>query len=46
MCVLQKIYPINRLRNIAINNVKTTHFIVFDMDMWPASLFPHVMNEV
>lgn len=39
MCVLQKVYPINRLRNIAISNVKTTHFIVFDMDMWPASLF-------
>lgn len=39
VCVPQKIYPINRLRNIAITNVKTSHFIVLDMDMWPASIF-------
>ena len=35
-CVTTNIYPINRLRNIAISNIQTTHFIVFDMDMWPA----------
>lgn len=29
-------FPINRLRNIAINLVKTTHFLVFDMDMFPS----------
>lgn len=35
-CVQTNIYPINRLRNIAISNILTTHFIVFDMDMWPS----------
>lgn len=35
-CVARPFYPINRLRNIAIRGVRTTHFIVFDMDMWPA----------
>ncbi len=27
-------YPINILRNIGIRNVRTSHFIVLDMDMW------------
>lgn len=31
----EPIYPINRLRNIAINSITTTHFLVVDMDMWP-----------
>ena len=35
-CIDEKIYPINRLRNIAIRNVVSSHFVVFDMDMWPA----------
>ena len=35
-CVQSSVYPINRLRNLAIGNVRTTHFVVFDMDMWPA----------
>ena len=35
-CVARPFYPINRLRNIAIRGVRTTHFIVFDRDMWPA----------
>ena len=35
-CTHRMIYPLNRLRNIAISNVQTTHFVVFDMDMWPA----------
>ena len=25
-------YPINKLRNIAIKSIKTTHFYVYDMD--------------
>ena len=29
-------YPYNRLRNIAISKVKTSHFLVMDMDMWPS----------
>ena len=36
-CVPSTIYPLNRLRNIAIQNSLTSHFVVFDMDMWPAS---------
>lgn len=36
-CVRATIYPLNRLRNIAIQNSLTSHFVVFDMDMWPAS---------
>lgn len=35
-CKPKTIYPINRLRNIAIQNSLTSHFVVFDMDMWPA----------
>lgn len=31
-------YPINRLRNIAINRTKTTHFFLADMDFWPSSI--------
>lgn len=37
-CVPATVYPLNRLRNIAIRNSLTSHFVVFDMDMWPASL--------
>ena len=33
-CVKEEIYPLNRLRNIAIRNTLTSHFVVFDMDMW------------
>ena len=33
-----KPYPINKLRNIAINSITTSHFWVADMDMWPASM--------
>ena len=32
----ERIYPINRLRNLAIQNTLTTHFLVLDMDMWPS----------
>ena len=28
-------FPVNKLRNIASVNIVTTHFLVFDMDMWP-----------
>ncbi|KAK8800060.1 hypothetical protein WA588_002878, partial [Blastocystis sp. NMH] len=29
-------FPINRLRNIAIRHVTTSHFLVLDMDLWPS----------
>ena len=31
-------YPINKLRNIAIKNINTTHFFVCDMDFWPSCI--------
>ena len=42
VCRKESVYPLNRLRNIAITHIKTTHFIVFDMDMWPASNFDSI----
>ena len=36
-CYSYKNYPINQLRNAAISQVRTTHFIMLDMDAWPAS---------
>ncbi len=32
------VFPVNKLRNIGIVNIKTSHFIVLDMDMWPARI--------
>lgn len=29
-------YPINHLRNLAIENVRTSHLWLTDMDMWPS----------
>lgn len=31
-------YPINTLRNIAIDHVQTSHFWLTDMDMWPVRM--------
>lgn len=31
-------FPVNRLRNLAIVNIVTSHFIIFDMDMWPVRI--------
>ncbi|KAJ8608717.1 hypothetical protein CTAYLR_009656 [Chrysophaeum taylorii] len=28
-------YPVNRLRNLAISRVKTSHFLMSDVDLWP-----------
>ena len=30
------IYPINYLRDLAIMNVRTTHYLNMDMDLWPS----------
>ena len=32
------IYPINKLRNLAIRNVQTDHFWLTDLDMWPSRI--------
>ena len=29
-------FPINKLRNIGIRSSQTSHYIVIDMDVWPA----------
>ena len=31
------VFPINKLRNIGIRNTRTTHYVVLDFDIWPAS---------
>ncbi|CAN0541319.1 unnamed protein product, partial [Ectocarpus sp. 12 AP-2014] len=28
-------YPVNRLRNVAVKAVKTSHFLMTDIDIWP-----------
>ena len=32
-----KLYPINLLRDLAILNVVTTHYVNLDMDLWPSN---------
>ena len=32
---LYKTFPVNMLRNLAIRNVRTSHYMIMDMDMWP-----------
>lgn len=34
-----RIYPINVLRDVAILNCQTTHYINLDMDLWPTRSF-------
>lgn len=29
-------FPINKLRNIGISHVSTSHYVVIDMDLWPS----------
>ena len=28
-------FPVNKLRNLGIRNIATTHFQILDMDLWP-----------
>ena len=35
------IYPINTLRNLAINFITTSHYLNLDMDLWPSCKFKH-----
>ncbi|KNB44283.1 hypothetical protein JH06_3462 [Blastocystis sp. subtype 4] len=35
-CRSQSFFPLNRLRNIALRRVATTHFLLVDMDSWPS----------
>lgn len=37
-------YPINRLRNVAINATTTSHFFMTDIDIWPAgTIMDHLL---
>lgn len=38
-------FPINALRNLGIRMSRSTHYIVFDMDVWPAmDLYDNLVN--
>lgn len=37
-------FPVNRLRNIGIRNVRTTHFLMLDMDMWPSRVSTFLLS--
>lgn len=32
-------FPINKLRNLCIRNIRTSHFLTLDLDMWPTRRF-------
>ena len=38
------IYPINTLRRLAINNIRTSHFVNLDMDLWPSCPFSRQLS--
>mmetsp|Transcript_55248 Transcript_55248/g.81951 ORF Transcript_55248/g.81951 Transcript_55248/m.81951 type:complete len:424 (-) Transcript_55248:239-1510(-) len=38
-------YPINKLRNVGLDNIETTHFLVVDIDFIPSSNLPYVIKE-
>lgn len=50
---VSKTFPINALRNLGIRMSRSTHYIVFDMDVWPTmnlydsliSLSPSILNS-
>ena len=39
-------YPINMLRNIALDHVTTSHFWLADMDMWPACNYEPLLFHI
>ncbi|KAJ8602357.1 hypothetical protein CTAYLR_004245 [Chrysophaeum taylorii] len=40
------LYPVNRLRNVGIGLVRTTHFFVVDADFWPDAKLHGKLNNV
>ena len=38
----RRIFPINLLRDYALNNVVTSHVMLLDMDLWPSRWNPAV----
>jgi hypothetical protein len=39
-------YPINRLRNVAIRAVRTSHFLVLDVDTWPSASLATIITNL
>lgn len=39
----RRIFPINLLRDYALNNVVTSHVMLLDMDLWPSRWNPAVV---
>ena len=39
-------FYVNRLRNIAIRSIQTSHFLVLDMDLWPISKIDSVILDI
>lgn len=37
-------YPVNRLRNVAVKAVQTTHFLMTDIDIWPDANAYHALH--
>ena len=31
-------FYVNQLRNIAITSIRTSHFLILDMDLWPVGM--------
>lgn len=43
----EEAYPINKLRNLAISRVTTTHMLLVDIDLWPsAELYAVLLNAL
>ena len=38
-------YPINILRNLGIRQVRTSHFLLLDMDMWLSGIPPSIPSS-
>lgn len=37
-------FPVNKLRNIAIRHVVSSHFLVMDMDLWPTGMAEKILS--
>ena len=44
-CVKKSVYPLNRLRNIAMRRVRTTHLFLLDMDSMMSRTYNHKISQ-
>lgn len=40
------VFPINRLRNLAIRNIRTTHFLILDMDLRLSRISQFLLSDI